>query len=123
MTLPSTIPGPMTGTAGLPGRVRDALSGVKGVQEKQMFGSAGFMVRGKLCMSARETGIMCRIDPALREDLLARKGCRPMTMGGREYRGYVRVDAAALKTEKDLRFWVDLALDYNASLNETGRRR
>lgn len=103
--------------------VRAALDGVKKVREKQMFGSVGFMVNGKLCLSVRESRIMCRIDPALQEDLVARRGCHPMTMKGREYRGWVLAEAKALRTEKDLRFWVGLALDYNASLKGSGKRR
>lgn len=113
----------MEGTVSLPNMVRSVLRGVEGVQEKKMFGSVGFMVRGKLCVSAREARIMCRVDPALRDDLLARRGCRPMMMRGREYRGYVEVDVVGLQTERDLRFWVGLALDYNARLEKTGKRR
>jgi TfoX/Sxy family transcriptional regulator of competence genes len=104
-------------------RVRAALDGVKSVREKRMFGSVGFMVNEKLCLSVRESRIMCRIDPALQEGLVARTGCRPVTMKGREYRGWVLVDAMALPTEKDLRFWVGLALDYNATLKGSGKRR
>ena len=44
----------MAETASLPGRVREMLRGVDGVREKEMFGSVGFMVWGKLCVSARE---------------------------------------------------------------------
>lgn len=100
----------------LAARVRDALAGVRNVEEKKMFGSTGFMVNGRLCLSARDSRILCRIDPALREDLVARTGCRPMTMKGRDYKGYVLVDISALTTEKELRFWVGLALDFNAGL-------
>jgi TfoX/Sxy family transcriptional regulator of competence genes len=101
-------------------RVRRALSGVKDVQEKRMFGSTGFLVNGKLCVSARESKIMCRVDPALQRDLLARRGCTAMKMKGREYNGYVLVDSGALQTEKDLKFWVGLALDFNSTIGGDG---
>jgi TfoX/Sxy family transcriptional regulator of competence genes len=97
-------------------RVRKALSDVENVQEKRMFGSTGFMVNGKLCVSSRESRIMCRVDPALRQDLLARRGCTPMKMNGREYNGYVLVNREALQTDKDLKFWVGLALDFNSTI-------
>jgi len=45
-------------------RVRSALAHVPDVEEKRMFGSLGFLVRGKLCIGARPDRIMCRIDPA-----------------------------------------------------------
>ena len=109
-------------SAPLTSRVRVALSHVKDVQEKKMFGSVGFMVNGKLCLSARESRIMCRIDPRMQRDLVARTGCRPMVMNGRPYRGYVLVDKRALGSDRDLRFWVGLALDFNASADKVAHR-
>jgi TfoX/Sxy family transcriptional regulator of competence genes len=99
-------------------RVRAALVGVPKVIEKRMFGGTGFMVRGNLCITARPTRIMCRIDPATHNSAIKRKGCRTVVMKGREYMGYVHIDAAALKTEKALLYWVSRALDFNRSLPE-----
>jgi TfoX/Sxy family transcriptional regulator of competence genes len=94
-------------------RVRAALAGVRRVEERKMFGGTAFMVRGKICVSARPERIMCRIDPAIHDAAVERKGCRTMVMKGREYRGYVHVDAAAVRTKRDLDYWIALALDYN----------
>jgi TfoX/Sxy family transcriptional regulator of competence genes len=94
-------------------RVRAALAHVPNVEEKRMFGSTAFMVRGKMCISARPERIMCRIDPALHDAALEHKGSRTVVMRGREYRGYVYVDAEAIRTKSDLDYWVGLALDYN----------
>lgn len=115
---------PMTESrAALVDRVRHVLSEVDGVEEKRMFGSVGFMVNGKLCISARESRIMCRVSPELQRDLVARTGVRPMVMKGRELKNYVFVDEQVLRSDKDLRFWAGLALDYNASLDGSGKRR
>jgi TfoX/Sxy family transcriptional regulator of competence genes len=92
--------------------VRAELKAQKGVEEKKMFGSIGFMVGGKLCISTRDSRIMCRVEPSLHEDLVARSGASPVVMKGREMRGYVYVDQRALRTRRDLRFWVNLSLDY-----------
>ena len=43
----------MSGDSELVSRVRAALARIPGVKEKKMFGSTAFMVRGKLCLSAR----------------------------------------------------------------------
>lgn len=56
---------------------------------------------------------MCRLDPATHEAATAREGCRTVEMRGRPLRGYVYVDAAALRTQQDIQFWVRSALDYN----------
>lgn len=97
-------------------RIRTALAGVPVIEEKKMFGGITFMVNGKMCVSAGRGRIMCRIDPATHDRAIRSKGCRTMTMKGREYRGYVYVDESALKTQRDLRRWIDAALAYNAQL-------
>jgi len=106
-------------------RVRAALTQVPRVTERKMFGGTAFMVNGKMCVSARETRIMCRIDPAQHDAALERKGCRTVFMKGREYRGYVFVDAAALTTKRNLDYWVALALSYNkrAKASRTGKAK
>jgi len=71
-----------------------------------MFGGVTFMVRGKMCVSAGKGGIMCRIDPARHDAALQRKGARTVVMKGREYRGWVYVDEAAVQTKRDLDYWV-----------------
>jgi TfoX/Sxy family transcriptional regulator of competence genes len=96
-------------------RVRGVLADVEDVKEKKVFGSVAFLVNGKLCLSARESRIMCKVDPVLQPDLTARTGVRPMVMWGRELKGYVHGDKRVLKTNSDLRFWVNLALDMAAT--------
>lgn len=78
-----------------------------------MFGSLAFMVNGKMCVAAGPSHLMVRVDPAEHGDLIGGKGCKPVIMRGREYRGYIYVDEQAVNTEKTLDFWVRKALDYN----------
>lgn len=81
-----------------------------------MFGSDAFMVRGKLCVAVRADRIMCRIDPALHDAALEREGCETVVMGGRTYRGYVYVDAEAVRGEDALTYWIELALSHNEAI-------
>jgi len=104
-------------------RVKAGLGRVSGVEEKRMFGGVAFMVRGKLCVTAGRDRIMCRIDPAIHDAALERKGCRTVVMKGREYRGYVHVDAEAVKTKAQLDYWIGLALDYNDKARAIPRKR
>ncbi len=97
----------------LKSRVKEALARIPRVEEKKMFGGTTFMVRGRMCVSVGKGRIMCRIDPAGHDAALERGGCRTVIMKGREYRGFVYVDAAALRTKRDLEYWIHLALDYN----------
>lgn len=97
-------------------RLRAALAHLPRVTEKKMFGGTAFMVRGKICVTARPERLLCRIDPAAHDAAVKRTGCRTMVMKGREYRGYVHVDAESVRTQRALKYWVDLALKYNEAL-------
>lgn len=94
-------------------RIRQALASQPQVEEKKMFGSLGFMVNGKLCVTAGPGRMMCRIDPELHEQAVSREGCQTVIMKGREYKGYVHVSEECLPHQEDLMYWVGLALDYN----------
>jgi len=94
-------------------RIREALVDVPNVEEKKMFRGITFMVNGKMCISVGDDEIMCRIDPELHDEILAKRGCRTMMMKGREYKGYVLIDEDGMKTKKDFDFWIQLALDFN----------
>ncbi len=71
------------------------------------------MVDKKMCITAGADRIMCRINPAIHEEAIKRKGCSTVIMRGREYKGYVHVNDESLKNEKDFDYWIQLALDYN----------
>jgi TfoX/Sxy family transcriptional regulator of competence genes len=107
----------------LANRIKEALGHVRPIEEKRMFGGMAFMVRGKMCVSVGKDRIMCRIDPAIHHAALQRKGCRTVVMKGRQYRGYVYVDAEAVKTKSDLEYWIGLALDYNKKAKASTRKR
>jgi TfoX/Sxy family transcriptional regulator of competence genes len=103
-------------------RVRAALGSTPHVEEKQMFGGTAFMVRGKMCISARPDRIMCRIDPAIHDVAVQRQGCRPVIMKGREYRGFVYVDAGGVRAKRDLERWIELALEYKGQEKASTRK-
>jgi TfoX/Sxy family transcriptional regulator of competence genes len=94
-------------------RVREALADTTNVEEKRMFSGITFMVNGKMCISVGNNRIMCRIDPAIHDDVVLRNGARGVQMKGREYRGYVYVSEEGIKAKKDFDFWVQLSLEFN----------
>ncbi len=103
-------------------RLREALARTPRVEEKKMFGGVAFMVNGKMCITASDRGLMCRVDPAGTDELTARKGCTIMTMKGREYPGYVRVNEDVLRKKKDLDYWVQVALDFNSQAKAASKK-
>jgi TfoX/Sxy family transcriptional regulator of competence genes len=97
----------------LTNRIREALAHLPGVAEKRMFRGVTFMVNGKMCLSAGDDRMMCRIDPLLHETLIAKEGCTTVTMGGRAYRGYVYISEESIRKKADFDYWVGLALAFN----------
>jgi len=101
-------------------RVRQALAQVQQVEEKPMFGSIGFMVNGKLCLGVgdhEDHVLLVRVGSKMYDEALKRRGAGPAIMRGKEHKGYVFLQSEAVETEEDLRYWVQLALDFNQSLN------
>jgi TfoX/Sxy family transcriptional regulator of competence genes len=100
-------------------RVRELLAHIPNVEEKKMFGSIGFMVNGKLCVGVGDHSdhkMMVRVGPEHYETALTRPGATPAVMRGREQPGYVFLLDEAVMTQKDLEYWVGLALGYNEKL-------
>jgi len=80
---------------------------------KKMFGGICFMVQGKMCLGVIKDRLMVRLDPALTEAALTKKGCIPMDFTGRPMKGFVFVESEGFDLEKDLTYWVECALEYN----------
>lgn len=107
----------------LANKIRQALVDLPDVEEKKMFGSLAFMVRGKMCLTAGPGRMMCRIDPDIHEEVVNKEGCRTVIMKGREYKGYVYVNEDHLQTKADLDYWVTLALDFNKKVSTSEKNR
>ena len=103
----------------LAARIRDTLARRKGVEEKKMFGSIGFIVNGKLALGVGDHDdhiMMVRVGPENYEEALQKSGATPAMMRGRERKGYVFLLKEAVKSPSSLKQWVDLALTYNKTI-------
>ena len=107
----------------LTARIREALAHLPNVAEKRMFRGVTFMVNDKMCITAGDNKIMCRIDPSIHEEALKRKGCEAVKMKGREYKGYVYVSEEGIKTKKDLDYWIRLALEFNKLAKSSKKKK
>ena len=83
------------------------------VEEKRMFGGVCFMVNGKMCVGVSKERLMVRFDPALNDEIMEMNGVGPMDFTKRVMKGFAFVDVEVLKTDKELEYWVGLALDFN----------
>lgn len=98
-------------------RIRELLGTQRGVTEKKMFGGLAFLVKGNMAIAASgQGGILVRSDPEEGEKLIARGSAQPMVMRGRSMAGWLRIDAEAVRTKRQLERWVKLGTDYARTL-------
>jgi len=101
----------------LANRIREVLAQRRGVDERPMFGGLAFLIGGHMAVAASgKGGLMVRVAPDDTDNLLKRAHVSPMVMAGRETRGWVRVDASGVKTQRQLTSWITRGVDYARSL-------
>ena len=93
------------------------------VEEKRMFSGVAFMVNDKMCVTAGDERMMCRIDTEVYEEALKKDGCSPMIMKGRVYKGYVNVSTDGIANKADLDYWVKLALSFNKKAKASPKKK
>ncbi|MCW3466774.1 TfoX/Sxy family protein [Chitinophaga nivalis] len=105
-------------------RVRALLAAAtSAVTEKKMFGGLCFMVHDKMCVGVKPASIMVRIDPSLTDQILENNPeCTPMIHGGKTMKGYIFVPATTLQTQKQLQYWIKMALEFN-HIAKSSRRK
>ena len=98
-------------------RIRAVVQGEPGLSEMRMFGGLAFLIDGNMAVSASgQGGLLLRIDPAEGASLVSEPHVGLFEMRGRAMTGWLRVDAAVVETDDDLRRWVGRGVAYARSL-------
>lgn len=95
-------------------RVRLRLADLPDIEEKAMMGGLTFMYNGKMCVGIFKDELMCRINPALHDELVEQTGCRTMDFTKRPMIGYVLVDDSGMRNGKEFDYWIQLCLEFNS---------
>lgn len=82
-------------------------------EAKKMMGGICFLVDDKMCVGIVKQELMIRLDPEIYDEAIKKEGCRPMDFTKRPMKGYVFVDQLATDMDRDLEYWIQLALDFN----------
>ncbi len=108
----------------LANRIRELIADRSGVTEKQMFGGLAFLIGGSMSVSASgQGGLLLRCDPADTEKLIASGKAQRAVMAGRAMDGWLRVDAEAVRTKRQLEPWVKRSVAYASSLPAKSAKR
>ena len=92
------------------------------VEEKKMFGGLALMVRGKMTVTVSSRSqelVMVRIGKEMEKQVLPKNGASVTLMKGRLYHGYIDLDGEA---QKELSYWIKLALSYNQELTQQNKK-
>ena len=81
------------------------------------------MVNRKMCVGIIKDEMMCRINPELHDMAITKKGCRTMDFTKRPMKGYVMIDNAGMKTQKQFDYWISLCLDFNTKAKSSKKRK
>ncbi len=100
----------------LVGRVRGVLAKKRTVAERKMFGGLTFMLRGNMACGVENDRLMVRVGPDAYDDALGQPHAQMMNFTGRPMKGFVFVEPAGLKSDKDLEAWVQRGVDFAMSL-------
>ena len=103
-------------------RIRERFIHSSNLIEKEMMGGLAFMLNDKMCVGVVKDELMCRIDPDLFEEVLEKPGCRPMDFTGKPMKGWVFVSQDAISKNKELDYWISLALAYNAKAKKSTKK-
>lgn len=93
-------------------RLRTALVGQPGLEEKRMFGGISFMVAGQMCCGVLKDELIARIDPSDADELFKQPHVRPFDFSGRAMNGMAYVGQPALASDAELDRWVKRAVSY-----------
>jgi TfoX/Sxy family transcriptional regulator of competence genes len=96
----------------LAARIRDILLEEDEPVEKRMFGGIAYMHRDHMFIGIVKDELMVRVGPDAHEAALKRKGARPMDFTGKPMKGYVYVEATAIRRKQALRSWVKAGRDF-----------
>ena len=101
----------------LANRIREVVQNEPALTEKKMFGGLAFLINGNMAVSASSKGgLLLRVDPAKTESLVNEPDVGRFEMRGRKMDGWLRVDAAAVESDRELRRWVRVGVAYARSL-------
>jgi len=108
----------------LANRVREYIALThENVEEKPMFGGLCFMVNEKMCAAINNNTLRVRVDPSIHEDAIEQEGVESIVFKGKPVIGYLHILEDALTTNKQLHYWLNLALDYNNFAKSTKKKK
>ena len=100
-------------------RIRNAMAGDSALSEKKMFGGLAFLHRGLMFVGVSGSKLMARVGKDNYQDSLAHELVREMAFTGKPMQGYVYIEPLGIKTEEQLKFWLQRCKQFVITLPAT----
>ena len=97
-------------------RVRDVLYPLATAREKQMFGGLALMVGGNMTVGVIQDALIVRVGLKNYQEALDKPGTDLFTPTGKPAAGWVTVAPDGHQTDEDLKYWIELALEFVKTL-------
>ena len=97
-------------------RVRDLLYPLTTAEEKKMFGGIAFMVSGNMTVGVIRDELIARVGLENYESALRKPGVDLFQPIGKPMAGWVSVAPETHRTDKNLKYWIELALEFVKTL-------
>jgi hypothetical protein len=97
-------------------RAKDEMKHLPGFTEKKMFGGVGFLLWGNMACGVNGDDFIVRVGKDGFEDALSQPHTRVFDMTGKPMSGWIVVEPEGVKSEADLRDWIDLGVNFALTL-------
>ena len=106
----------MAHDAELEKRITEILKTKRHIVIKKMFGGICFMHRGNMLCGIDKSRLMVRVGPEQYEFVLTLKYATVMDITGKPLKGFIFIRPHGIRTNKELKGWIDLGLAFTSSL-------
>jgi len=86
------------------------------LEEKKMFGGVGYLVRGNMACGVNKDSLIVRTGEESFLEALSKPGARPFDLTRKPMKGWVMVALGDVESDKALKEWVVLGVDFAQSL-------
>ena len=93
-------------------RVRKALKGRKGFEEKKMFGGVAFMLNGHMCCGVQGKDLVLRLGDQGVSRTMAKPHVRPMDFTGKPLKSMVYIAPEGFAKDAELKSWLHEAITF-----------
>jgi TfoX/Sxy family transcriptional regulator of competence genes len=97
-------------------RVRDVLYPLTTAQEKKIFGGLALMVSGNMTVGVLQDDLIVRVGLEKYQAALDKPGADLFMATGKPMAGWITVAPDGHRTDEDLKYWIELALEFVKTL-------